>query len=158
MEFNQMKTPVIYFDTSVIGGCFDQEFEKWSNGLIKDLEDGFFKGATSEVVATELNFAPIEVKKKYKQFLKTGIKLYKIDEDVESLTKAYLSRNIVTKKFKNDLIHIALATVNNADILVSWNFKHIVHYDKITKFNAVNLEHGYRSLTILSPREVTTYE
>jgi hypothetical protein len=153
-----MKIPTIYFDTSVIGGCFDKEFEKWSNGLITDLENGFFKGATSEVVATELKLAPKEVKQKYLQFLETGIKLYNIDKDVEMLTEAYLTHKIVTKKFKNDLIHIALATVNNADILVSWNFKHIVHYDKITKFNAVNLEFGYRPLTILSPREVTTHE
>ena len=153
-----MKTPTIYFDTSVIGGCFDKEFEKWSNGLITDLENGFFKGATSEVVATELKSAPNEVKQKYFQFLETGIELYNIDKDVEMLTEAYLAHKIVTKKFKNDLIHIALATVNNADILVSWNFKHIVHYDKIIKFNAVNLEFGYRPLTILSPREVTTHE
>jgi hypothetical protein len=153
-----MKIPTIYFDTSVIGGCFDKEFEKWSNGLIADLENGFFKGATSEVVATELKFAPDAVKQKYLQFIETGIELYKIDKDVEMLSEAYLSHKIVTKKFKNDLIHIALATVNNADILVSWNFKHIVHYEKIAKFNAVNLEYGYRSLVILSPREVTTYE
>jgi hypothetical protein len=153
-----MKIPIIYFDTSVIGGCFDKEFEKWSNGLMADLQNGFFKGATSEVVAAELKFAPETVKQKYLQFIEAGIELYKIDKDVEILTEAYLSRQIVAKKFKNDLIHIALATVNNADILVSWNFKYIVHYDKITKFNAVNLEYGYRPLTILSPREVTTYE
>jgi predicted nucleic acid-binding protein len=128
------------------------------NGLISDLENGFIKGATSEVVATELKSAPDAVKKKYLQFLETGIELYNIDKNVEMLTDAYLSHKIVTKKFKNDLVHIALATVNNADILVSWNFKHIVHYDKISKFNAVNLEYGYRSLTILSPREVTSYE
>ena len=153
-----MKTPVIYLDTSVIGGCFDREFEKWSNGLIKDLENGFFKGATSEVVATELELAPLEVKQKYKEFLKTEIEMYNIDKEVNFLVEAYLARKIVTKKYRNDLIHIALATVNNADILVSWNFKHIVHYDKISKFNSVNLEYGYRQLTILSPREVTTYE
>ena len=122
------------------------------------MENGFIKGATSEVVATELKSAPDAVKKKYLQFLETGIELYNIDKNVEMLTDAYLSHKIVTKKFKNDLVHIALATVNNADILVSWNFKHIVHYDKISKFNAVNLEYGYRSLTILSPREVTSYE
>jgi hypothetical protein len=50
------------------------------------------------------------------------------------------------------------APVHGADILVSWNFKHIVHYDKIVQFNAINLENGYHQLVILSPREVTTYE
>ena len=81
-----------------------------------------------------------------------------MDSNVEMLTDAYLGHKILTQKFKNDMVHIALATVHNADILVSWNFKHIVHFDKIAKFNAVNLEYGYRQLTIHSPREVTTHE
>ena len=55
------------------------------------------------------------------------------------------------------MLHIALATVANADLLVSWNFRHIVRVDKIRLFNAVNLEQGYQALSIHSPREVTTY-
>lgn len=54
-----------------------------------------------------------------------------------------------------DGLHIALATAAEVDLLVSWNFKHIVHYDKIRMFNAVNLELGYNPLQIYSPREVT---
>jgi len=61
-------------------------------------------------------------------------------------------------EFRNDMIHIALATVANVDILVSWNFKHIVRFDKIRSFNAINLEKGYKALQIYSPREVTFYE
>jgi hypothetical protein len=56
------------------------------------------------------------------------------------------------------MMHIALSSVHGVDILVSWNFRHIVHFEKIVKFNAVNLEYGYRQLMILSPREVTSYE
>ena len=52
-------------------------------------------------------------------------------------------------------MHIALATVNNINMLVSWNFKHIVHFDKIRKFNSVNSEYGYKQYEIYSPREVT---
>ena len=61
-------------------------------------------------------------------------------------------------RFRNDMLHIALATVAEADVLVSWNFRHIVRLDRIRLFNAVNLEQGYKTLTIYSPREVTTYE
>jgi len=60
----------------------------------------------------------------------------------------------LSDKFKADLVHIALATVYNVDLLVSWNFKHIVHYSKISQFNAVNIEQGYKPLVIYSPREV----
>lgn len=56
------------------------------------------------------------------------------------------------------ILHIALATVNKVDLVVSWNFKHIVHYDKIRKFNSVNIELGYKPIEIYSPREVTINE
>jgi len=153
-----MKTPLVYFDTSVIGGCFDDEFSKWSNGLFEDLKNGFIIGATSDVVASEIKLAPQMVIDKYNQFIGMDVTVFNRNDSVDDLVDAYFERNIVTKKFKADLLHIALATVYNADILVSWNFKHIVHYDKIVRFNAVNLEYGYHQLTILSPREVTTYE
>ena len=57
-----------------------------------------------------------------------------------------------------DAQHIALATVCRADLVVSWNFKHIVHYEKIRGFNSVNLREGYGMVDIRSPREVVKYE
>ncbi|MBI4379023.1 MAG: hypothetical protein HY578_08015 [Nitrospinae bacterium] len=57
----------------------------------------------------------------------------------------------------DDARHIAIAAVASADLLVSWNFKHIVHFEKIQRFNAVNIEMGYKPLLIYSPREVTRY-
>lgn len=60
-------------------------------------------------------------------------------------------------RFANDMLHIAVATIGDADVLVSWNFRHIVRLDKIRLFNGINLEQGYRELTIYSPREVTIH-
>lgn len=60
-------------------------------------------------------------------------------------------------RFRNDMLHIALATVAEVDVLVSWNFRHIVRLDKIQQFNGINLELGYKTVAIYSPREVTTY-
>ena len=56
------------------------------------------------------------------------------------------------------MTHIAIASVANADVVASWNFRHIVRFDKIRLFNAVNLERGYKPIEIYSPREVTTYD
>ena len=56
-----MKTQRIYLDTSVIGGCFDDEFEVWSNALINDIHRGLFDGVTSEVVEAEIADAPKNV-------------------------------------------------------------------------------------------------
>ena len=66
-------------------------------------------------------------------------------------------RRILGEKFENDMLHIAIATVNQVDILVSWNFKHIVRFDMIKKFNSINEKAGYKSIAIYSPREVTNY-
>ena len=55
---------------------------------------------------------------------------------------------------RNDAAHIALATVFGADLVVSWNFKHIVHFEKIAGYEGVNSLRGYRSPKIYSPREV----
>jgi hypothetical protein len=55
---------------------------------------------------------------------------------------------------EDDALHVALATVNNCDMIVSWNFKHIVHYDKIRAYNGINIRLGYSVIAIYSPKEV----
>jgi hypothetical protein len=74
------------------------------------------------------------------------------------LAEKYREHGILPESFTADGLHIALATVAAVDILVSWNFKHIVRFDKIRQFNAVNREAGYKEIEIYSPREVTRYE
>ena len=72
--------------------------------------------------------------------------------------ETYQTRGVLSARFRNDMLHIALATIAEVDVLVSWNFRHVVRLDKIRLFNAVNLDLGYKPLTIYSPREVVTYE
>ncbi len=152
-----MKIQRVYLDTSVIGGCFDPEFAEWSNGLIQDLRDGLFKPLLSQVTATEIENAPKQVQALYAELLALNPEILEITESALELMHAYQSRNILTPNFRNDGLRIALATIAEADVLVSWNFRHIVRFDKIRLFNAVNLEYGYKPLQIYSPREVTTY-
>jgi predicted nucleic acid-binding protein len=153
-----MKIQKIYVDTSVIGGCFDSEFSPWSLGLFRDFKAGLLSPATSDIVSTEIAFAPKGVKDKFQELLSFDPDILPVDNNVETLVEAYIGHRILSEKFKNDMMHIALSSVHGVDILVSWNFRHIVHFEKIVKFNAVNLEYGYRQLMILSPREVTSYE
>ena len=77
-----------------------------------------------------------------------------IGEESEWLRDAYLKARVVGPSHGKDAHHIALATVSRADLVASWNFKHIVHWDKIRGFNAVNLREGYPPIEIRSPREV----
>ena len=153
-----MNVPRIYLDTSVIGGCFDPEFAKWSNGLMKDFRLGHFRPIVSDIVTVELIKAPEQVRRKYAELIENGFERIEENEKVDKLVQVYSKRKILSEKFRNDMTHIALATVYEVDLLVSWNFKHIVHFDKIRQFNAVNKELGHKLIQILSPREVTNYE
>jgi hypothetical protein len=74
----------------------------------------------------------------------------------DGLRKAYLEAAVVGPASSNDAAHIAVATVSNVDLVVSWNFKHIVHFEKIGGYEGVNSLRGYRSPRIYSPREVVT--
>ncbi|MCI0610076.1 MAG: hypothetical protein L0Z71_13575 [Anaerolineae bacterium] len=152
-----MKTQRIYIDTSVIGGCFDPEFAEWSNGLIADFRNGIFQPLLSEVIAAEIADAPENVQVIYAELVSFTPETLTVGESTLELADEYQKRGILTPNFYDDGLHIALATVAEADLLVSWNFKHIVRFDKIRLFNAVNIEFGYKPLQIFSPREVTTY-
>jgi predicted nucleic acid-binding protein len=148
----------VYVDTSVIGGCFDPEFEKWSNVLFKNFEDKILVPLTSAVVEKEIEFAPAEVQKKFEDFLKLEPEIIQLNQEILEIRNAYLTKAILKPKFANDLLHIAIATYANADVLVSWNFKHIVRFDKILLYNSANIELGYRQIQIYSPMEVARNE
>lgn len=150
-----MKCLRIYLDTSVLGGCCDAEFSKWSNGLLKDFELGFFKPVLSQIVTAELEKAPDAVVQKFNELLEYNPEFIEVTPEVEELSTTYLKRGILSANFADDARHIACSTVAEVDILVSWNFKHVVHFEKMRLFNAVNIESGYKQIQILSPREVT---
>jgi hypothetical protein len=153
-----MKRLQVYVDTSVLGGCFEPEFAPWSNGLVADFRAGTFTPILSALLETELRRAPEPVREMYRELLDLAGESVPVSDDALDLLAAYETRRVLGPKFSSDMLHIALATVADVDLLVSWNFKHIVRFDKIRLFNAVNLEQGYKQLSIHSPREVTTYE
>ncbi|MBI2822188.1 MAG: PIN domain-containing protein [Acidobacteria bacterium] len=153
-----MKKLRIYIDTSVLGGCFDPEFEEWSNQLIDALRNGHYKAVLSAVTAAEVEQAPEEVRNVHDELVGMGAELLSVSTEAMDLLAKYKSRRILGPKFQNDMLHIALATAADADVLVSWNFRHIVRIDRIRLFNAVNIELGYKPLAIYSPREVVPYE
>ncbi len=153
-----MKLSRIYLDTSVIGGCHDKEFAPWSNGLMKDFRLRNFIPVISDLTFEELEKAPKPVKLTLKKLVQYDPEIIEINDNALNLAEIYLERKILTSKYRDDARHIAIASIANVDVLVSWNFKHIVHYDKIRLFNAVNLEQGLKTVDIYSPREVTNYE
>ena len=152
-----MKSLRIYLDTSVLGGCYDPEFERWSAALIQDFRLGHFRPVLSDVTAAEVLPAPEPVREVYAELLDLGAEVLPVTPEALGLRATYEARGILGSRFENDMLHIALATVADVDVLVSWNFRHIVRLDRIRLFSAVNIELGYKPLTIYSPREVTIH-
>ncbi len=148
-----MKKLRVYLDTSVIGGCFDKEFESESNQIIKNVNLGIFEGVISVITVNELIEAPDFVKNLFSD-LSENLTILELNDDVVKLSNEYLNNNVVTEKYKEDALHIAFATIYNIDVLVSWNFKHIVNLNKIKQFNSINISQGYHILEIRSPKEL----
>ena len=73
------------------------------------------------------------------------------------LAEQYILEGAVSGKFYEDALHIAISTINQVNVLASWNFKHIVNLDRIRQYNAVNLKSGYSILEIRSPREILKF-
>jgi predicted nucleic acid-binding protein len=145
----------IYVDTSVFGGCFDPEFETWSMQLIELFIIGKYKAVISEVSEFELRLAPAKVKDILNSIPSKNLEIAKLTDESKELAEHYMKEKIVTRKSLADTQHIAIATIQQVDLLVSWNFKHIVNYDKIRLYNAVNLKYGYKILEIRNPRDLT---
>lgn len=74
--------------------------------------------------------------------------------EAEALADAYIQAGALEKASRMDALHVASATIADAELILSWNFKHIVRYDRIQLFNGVNIIHGYRTLDIRSPLEM----
>lgn len=147
----------IYLDTSVFGGVFDEEFKKPSKKLFEQINSGLYNLVTSAVVQQELINAPEEIIDLFNDMINVA-EVIDVEESALELRNAYLEAKIISSKYSDDALHVALATIAECKILVSWNFRHIVHFNKISLYNAVNALHGYNSISIFSPQEVIQYE
>ena len=151
------EAPRVYADTSVFGGPFDPEFATGSRLFFEQVRADRLRLVLSEVVAEEIEAAPPQVRTHFDQFLGLA-EVIPVTEAALELRRAYLESGIVGAGSALDALHVALASVSRCAIIVSWNFKHIVNFQKIPRYNAVNALRGHGSIAIYSPREVIDYE
>ena len=144
----------VYVDTSVFGGVEDDEFAEESKRFFAHVERGDYIVLLSDETLRELDGAPEPVKRVLKGLDPHKTELIDINPEVQQLALAYIDENILGKASEGDALHVAAATVADADLILSWNFKHIVNYDRIRGFNGVNLKYGYRTMSIISPMEL----
>lgn len=144
----------IYIDTSVIGGLFDVEFSDDTRPFFDRVKNGEFKVVYSEITNDELANAPDRVRDFINDLSSKQKEFVEITQEAVYLADTYIREKVVGKTSRADCIHIALATINKADILLSWNFKHIVNINRIRGYNSVNLRLGHQILEIRTPKEI----
>ena len=146
-----------YVDTSVFGGMFDDEFAEASRQFFDQVRVGVYQLIISTVVRDELESAPPPVKAFFEQ-TRRHAKIVDVVGEAIRLQRAYLEAGIVGSRWEADALHVAVATVCGCRLIVSWNFKHMVNFQKILLYNGINLDKGYDNIAIHSPREVIVDE
>ena len=148
----------VYIDTSVVGGYFDEEFADGTVPFFELVNNGKINIIVSDLLDVELLRAPDFVKELLKGIDENNIERIRLEEDATILADKYIDAKVVGKTSRADCQHIAMATISNADVLVSWNFKHIVNLEKIRGYNGINYQNGYKMIEIRTPKEIVPYE
>ena len=151
------KRPRVYADTSVFGGVFDEEYEGASRTFFDQCRTGRFELVLSALIGDEIEGAPENVYKFFRSVVE-DTEILAPTQNAVRLRDAYLKAEIVGRGSATDALHVASATTAGCAIIVSWNFRHIVHYEKIALYNAINVREGYSAIAIHSPHEVIGYE
>ena len=122
------------------------------------LKNNEFTLLYSTVTQDELANAPENVRELVISISANNTEFLDTTEESIDLATEYITEKVVGQTSFADCLHIALATINRADFLVSWNFKHIVNIQRIRGYNSINIKNGYKQLEIRSPREFEKYE
>lgn len=155
-----MKKPKLYLDTSVLNFALTDKPElslqkKATLDLFKLIKDGEYEAFISDVVTAEIDLAPqdiaVRLRGEIKKIMPEGLTL---SNEAEELASKYISEGIIPDRYENDALHIAIASVNSLDIIVSWNFEHIVKLKTKHGVMAINTLLGYKTVEIASPLEV----
>jgi hypothetical protein len=152
-----MKQQRIYIDTSIVGGVFDAVFATETGALFNRLKNREIIFVLSDVLKKELLKAPQRVRDLLQQFEEDCFEHIELTPEAEYLANCYIEEKVVGSTSIDDCQHIALATINNVDVLASWNFKHIVNLKRIKGYNSVNMKMGYITLEIRNPKELIEY-
>ncbi|MBI3502376.1 MAG: PIN domain-containing protein [Bacteroidetes bacterium] len=144
-----------YIDTSVFGGYFDAEFSAETKLFFKELLNAEHTAVVSVEVIREIIKAHERVSGLLLSILEKKTEVILFDERIISLANKYVEEGALTKRYVSDALHIACATITKADVLVSWNFTHMVNFFRIKQYNEINRKFGYQNIDIRSPKEVT---
>jgi len=148
----------IYIDASVVGGYFDDEFSEDTIPFFERVKNGELSIIVSDLLNVELLRAPEFVKELLLSIPEKQIEKIRLSPEAIELADKYIEGKVVGKTSRADCQHIAIATLCKADVLVSWNYKHIVNLDRIRGYNGINYKYGFNMIEIRTPKEIKKYE
>lgn len=151
-------TKRVYIDTSVIGGQFDKEFSADTIPFFKAVTNGQIIIIISDFLEAELLRAPQHVRDFLATIPSHQIENIRLTQNAADLADRYILAKVVGHTSRADCQHIAMATLVKVDVLVSWNFKHIVNLDKIRGYNGINYQLGHNIIEIRTPKEIINYD
>ena len=153
--------PKVYLETSAINFYYaDDAPDKRDDTILlfHEIEARKWEAYTSYTVINEINNASEETAEKFINLIKNyDIAVLPPHDDIHSLADIYVSEGVIPLKYRDDAVHIATASVHGMDIIISWNFKHIVKRKTILMTNIINMRENYRQVSIHSPSEVIEY-
>ncbi|MEK6703697.1 MAG: type II toxin-antitoxin system VapC family toxin [Planctomycetota bacterium] len=145
----------IYLDTSVIS-LHDDPRSPERRALTREfwcrLSD--FEVSLSEVTTREISDTPDNSRREQMLRLVTGLNILPVTPDAEQLARRYLDAGIFPATVPDDALHVAIAVISRQDVLVSWNFKHLVNQRRRAAIDALNLSLGLPTIAILPPPEL----
>ena len=151
-----MKTKLkVYLDTSVISARFDKknpERRSLTESFFLKMED--FEPYISEITVAEIQKTLDSVLRGKMIELISLFSIISLSDEVEGLTDKYIRHGAVSREYKEDAYHIAIATINEMDCLLSWNFKHIVRRKTRDIVRMVNSLNNLKSIEIMTPAEL----
>jgi hypothetical protein len=155
-----MRKLSIYIETSVWSQAFAEdapEIRKATVEFIDEARKGIFDLFVSDVVMDEIKRAPENLADRLLGLVaELDPVLLKLDETALLLSQEFMNAGAVPPSKVDDARHVAIAMANDLDVLVSWNYKHLVNIKRRELFNHIGSMNGYyKSLQIVSPPEVS---
>jgi len=149
----------IYVETSVVGAYLDngEPFRRDLTIRWWEHELGDYTPYVSQLVVRELERTSEPRRSSYLNLIR-DLPRFEISEEVAILAEGYVSRGIFHRKYIGDAVHVAVASVNKADMLVTWNFGYIANVHRQARVRLFNTTAGFFVPVIVTPEFLISAE
>jgi predicted nucleic acid-binding protein len=155
---SHMRKMKIYLETTIFNMSLSDQAPQYRDAsleILKEVNTGLYEAFTSELVIQEINRSP---KQRAEELLgkvhETTAKILEGNSEIVALANDYVKEGLIPEKYFDDALHIAIASYYEIDVILSWNFEHMVKLKTKKGVVAVNVLKGYKPIEILTPLEV----